>query len=62
MRGRDKKDKDSSFVKCSVALPKILLSITELQSEFSDHFDSCVCREVYLIHWGLLVEVELSLH
>lgn len=40
VRGRDKKDKDSSFVRCSVVLPKSLLTVTELWSGFSDHFDS----------------------
>lgn len=34
MRGRDKKDRDSSFMRWSVALPKSLLSVTELQSGF----------------------------
>ena len=34
MRGRDKNDKDSSFVRWSVALPMSLLSVTELQSWF----------------------------
>lgn len=34
MKRRGKKDKDSSFVTISVALPKNLVSVTELQSRF----------------------------
>ena len=58
MRKRNKKDKNSSFVRWSAALPKSLLNATKLQSEFSDCFDLCIVREfslttgTYLWRWN----------